>query len=79
MSSTANVTIELSHDEALVLLDWLARMHERDELSFADQAERRVLWDLEAMLESALAEPLSADYDALLAAARARVRDAGSP
>ena len=34
-----------------------------------------VLWNLEASLESALAEPLLADYKQVLAAARSRIRD----
>ena len=44
---------------------------------FEDQAEQRVLWDLEAMLEKALVAPLRADYADLLATARERVRDNG--
>jgi hypothetical protein len=36
------------------------------------------LWDLHATLEATLAEPLSREYDGLLAAARQRVRDAAT-
>jgi hypothetical protein len=70
------VSLDLSNDEALVLLDWLRRFNQNASSEFEDQAEQRVLWDIEAMLESALAEPFDAKYDELLAAARARVRDA---
>jgi hypothetical protein len=69
------ITLELSGDEALVFLAWLRRFNQAEPKSFEDQAEQRVLWDLEAMLESELTEPFDAKYGELLAAARARVRD----
>lgn len=69
------IVLTLDGDEALVFFEWISRYNKRDDVRFADQAEQRVLWDLEASLESALAEPFSGDYDALLAAARERVRD----
>jgi hypothetical protein len=68
------VNFALSSDEALVLYEWLTRFNEA-EPEFAAQAEQRVLWNLEAALESTLAAPLSENYDVLLAAARGRVRD----
>lgn len=40
-----------------------------------DQAELRILWDLDAILESWLAAPLMPDYADRLALARAAVRD----
>ena len=70
------VTIELTDNEALVLYDWLARLHQRDETYVADQAEERVLFDLEALLEKALTAPLQADYAKQVVQARACVRDA---
>jgi hypothetical protein len=73
---SAEVTLTLSPSAALVLFDWLARLNHGGDGAFADQAEQRVLWDLEAMLESALAEPFSAEYETLLRAARDAVRDA---
>lgn len=69
------VTIELSMDEALVLFSWLTRFNEADENQFEDQAEERVLWDIEAKLEKTLVAPLSGDYEALLLEARRNVRD----
>jgi hypothetical protein len=69
------VLLELSRDEALVFFEWLARFNKGKDQQFADQAEQRVLWDLEAMLESELVEPLAPNYDELLTAARSRVRD----
>ena len=74
MQST-RVKLELSSDEALVLYDWLTRFNQRDDTEFADHAEARVLFDLEAMLEKEIVAPLQPDYAALLAQARAHVRD----
>jgi hypothetical protein len=70
------VKIEFTSDAALVLYDWLTRFNQRAETDCADQAEERVLFDLEAMLGKALVAPLQADYAALLAQARSHVRDA---
>ncbi|MEM9187624.1 MAG: hypothetical protein AAGF12_00510 [Myxococcota bacterium] len=75
-SSGSKVILELSEDEALVLLGFLTRLNKDSppEL-FADQAEQRALWDLEASLEGHLVATVRADYDQLLADARLRVRD----
>ena len=72
----AGISLELTRMEALVFFAFLRRYSERGRLAIDDQAEQRVLWDLCAMLESALHEPLSAKYVELLARARAAVRDA---
>lgn len=73
-----SVLIELTSDEALVLLDWVARFNESaKEGSFNDQAEERVLWDIEACLEAVLSDTLSSNYKAILAKARDQIRDAG--
>lgn len=73
--SQSKVCLELSPDEALVLFDWLCRINDAESQQFEDQAEQRVLWNLEAMLESALPEILHPRYEDLLTAARSRVRD----
>jgi hypothetical protein len=70
----AEFNLRLTGDEALVLFEWLANFNAR-EPAFEDQAERRVLWDLEAGLERHLVAPFREDYDAQVAAARGRVRD----
>ena len=57
-----------------MLFEWLSRFN-KAEGAFEDQAEQRVLWDIEGMLESTLVEPFDPKYDELLAAARAKVRD----
>jgi hypothetical protein len=70
------ISLGLSRDQSLVLFEWLARTGNAGEpVGFEDQAEQRVLWDLEAAREAALTEPLNADYRAKLEAARGRVRD----
>ena len=70
------ISIGLSRDHALVLFEWLARTGASDQpAEFEDQAEQRVLWDLESTLEAVLTEPLNADYRERLQAARGRVRD----
>lgn len=73
----AVVTLELTNEEALVLFDWLARSTGGKPAAFVDQAEQRVLWDIESMLESVLVAPISPDYNSQLAAARETVRDPG--
>jgi hypothetical protein len=69
------VKIELTSDAALVLYDWLTRFNQRVDIDFADQAEERILFDLEAILEKALVAPLQSDYADLLVQARSHVRD----
>ena len=67
------VAIELTGDQALVLFEWIRRFNEGDAKDLEDQAEERVLWDIAAMLEKELVEPLAQDYDRLLAEARAAI------
>lgn len=69
------VILELSRDQALVFFEWLSKFNASEDRRFDDQAEERVLWDIEAMLESTLVEPLDPRYEELLAKARASVRD----
>lgn len=71
------VTIELTADEALVLFELLARWGDTDDLAvpLQHQAEQRVLWDILAVLESTLVEPLMPNYAGLVAKARKRVQD----
>lgn len=69
------VVLRLTRDEALVLFDWIVRFNTREGESFSDPAEQRVLWDIEALLESTLVEPFDPQYVRLLAQARERVRD----
>jgi hypothetical protein len=68
------ISLELSRDEALVFFEWLMRFNKTENIEFEDQAEQRVLWDIEGMLESILVEPFDAKYNEMLAKARAKLR-----
>jgi hypothetical protein len=76
-SDNEKVLVELTQPEALVLFELLARWTERGsgDIHLDYQAEQRVLWDILAKLESALAEPLMPDYQDRLTQARQRVQD----
>lgn len=70
------VRLGLSPDQALVLFDWLTRTSAAGQpAGFVDQAEQRLLWDIEATLETLLPAPMAVDYRERLAAARNRLRD----
>ncbi|MFT4286775.1 hypothetical protein [Nocardioides sp.] len=70
------IDLALSRDEALILFEWLARTSESDSLSgIADDIEQQVLWNVEALLERVLVEPLDANYGAILEAARRRLQE----
>jgi hypothetical protein len=76
MKENKEVTIILSDDEALVLFDWLSRFNEEEHPSlFQDHAEQRVLYDLEAVLETLIAESFDRDYTDILSKARENIRD----
>lgn len=70
------VSIELTKEEAIVLFEFLGRFNENNDSSrFDDQAEKRVLWDIECILEKELSEPFRADYQEIVMKAREAVRD----
>ncbi|MFI2742738.1 hypothetical protein ACG2LH_08365 [Zhouia sp. PK063] len=67
-------TLELTSNEALVLIDFLIRFRDDEELKIEDPAEEQLLWDLCAMLESKVPELLHKDYKHLLEKARLVVK-----
>jgi len=70
------VILELINEEAIVLLDWLCRFNNTEKQGqFQDQAEERVLWDLEASLESVITESFNSNYAEILDKARGKIRD----
>jgi len=70
------VNLKLTKNESLVLFEFLARLNDENRKEiFADQAEERVLWDIECLLEKELVEPFSKDYIKLIKKARDEVRD----
>ena len=72
--------IELTHDEALVLFEFLARFSERPSEDYVvDRAEELALAKLEAPLERTLVEIFMDDYTELVQAARDRVKGPEQP
>jgi hypothetical protein len=70
------VKINLTEDEAIVLLEWIGTFNESSKSDiFSDQAEQRVLWDLESCLEENVSASLDKAYKKILAEARKNVRD----
>lgn len=68
--------LKLTKNESLVLFEFLGRINEdAPEGLFEDQAEERVLWDIECLLEKQLTEPFQMNYQALIQQAREDVRD----
>ena len=65
-----NVQITLSKDEAIVLFELLSRFSDTDRLEIVHPSENRVLWNLQASLESILVEPFSEEYSVVLQNAR---------
>jgi hypothetical protein len=70
-----SVNIELSNDEALVLLEFLGRIADDGDWSVEDSAEIRALWNLECLLEQSLAEVFDPNYGEKIHAARDALRD----
>lgn len=71
-----NVEVRVTSVEALVLFDWLARFNGSDDAAALHPSERRVLWDLEALLERELPEVLDGEYVGIVRKARAALSDA---
>jgi len=74
-TNEAPVTFTLTRDEAIVFFEFLSRFSASDQLKIEHQAEERVLWNLECILESTLQEPFSTNYVQRVADARENVRD----
>ena len=74
----SSVRLELTPDEALVLLVYLFRNRTAGNQfgPIEDQAELRALWNLESVLESILTAPFAPNYLELVAESRDRLRDA---
>lgn len=78
-TSAADVTVTLTYEETVVLADLLWRWERagsQESLSFEDQAERRVVWDLTAIFEPIIEEVFDKDgYANVVAHSRLKVRD----
>lgn len=74
MAQTADVTITLTSDEALVLFELLHRWEDAKRVSMPEhQGELVALWNLSALLERELREPFDGEYGDLVDAARVRL------
>lgn len=74
--SEKGINIHFSREEALVFLEWLYHFNETsNKEGFNDQAEQRILWDLESLFESFVPEIFDPEYKKLLEKARSMVRD----
>jgi hypothetical protein len=69
-SEKPEVAITLTKAEALVLFDLLSRFSETGRMDFEHNAENQVLLNVCCILESALTEPFSENYEELLQTAR---------
>ena len=74
---TDAVTVRLTRDEALVLMEFLQRVGNDGEWSVEDSSEIRALRNLESVLEKTLPEVLDPRYRELVDAARLALRDPG--
>lgn len=71
-----NIAITFSEEEALVLLEWLHNFNEEEHPTlFQDQAEERILFDLEAELERVVSATFDNNYQEILSKARQKIRD----
>lgn len=75
MEARKKVVLNLSNEEALVLLDWLVKFNEDESYKFEDQSEQRVLFNLESILEKSVSDILRGDYKLILTEARNKLRD----
>jgi hypothetical protein len=75
MALPEKIAVELSRKEALVLFEFLRRCDDEGKYEFADQAEQRVLWDLECALQPQLPEVFDPAYGVLLTLAWSDIRD----
>jgi hypothetical protein len=66
------IELRVTGAEALVLFEWLAAAYDDGALD-VDEAQRRVLWDLGAQLETKLTEPFLPEYAQLVDAAKKTV------
>jgi len=66
MTNPDSLSITLSRDEALILLDMLADFRDEAVLPVTSQAERRALWNLTCLLEKVVPEAVGTNYRELV-------------
>ncbi len=65
-----SLSITLTRDEALVLLEILGDFRDEPVVTVRDQAERHALWKLTCLLEKAVPEVFSPNYGELVEIAK---------
>lgn len=65
--------LNITHDEALVIFEWLASLDERGLNHHCDEAEQAVLWRIEGKLETLIPDIVSDDYKERVNAAKRRI------
>jgi hypothetical protein len=69
------IILELTHPEALVLINWISKNDEKDSIPFSDPAEQKVLWKIEGLLENTLVEVFAENYDEIIRQAQKDVNE----
>ena len=67
------ITLRLTHDEALVFLEWIREIDKAETTIFKHPAEQKVVWKVERIIEKELGEPFHPEHGRLLAEARKRI------
>jgi hypothetical protein len=73
MAMRKEISITLSHDEALVLFEFCSRFSDTDELTFRHNAEFLAFSILSAQLDKSLSDMFNPNYPELRRAARERL------
>jgi hypothetical protein len=68
-----NITITLSHDEALVLLEFFCRFEDKDDSTLRHNAEYLAFARISAQLDKSLVEMFDPKYNELVRAAQERL------
>ncbi|MBL7787104.1 MAG: hypothetical protein JNM36_14435 [Chitinophagales bacterium] len=75
-NKNGNIAIIFNEEEALVLLEWLHNFNQEEHSTlFQDQAEKRILFDIEAELEKVVSATFDNNYREILLKARQKIRD----
>ena len=70
------VKLELTKDEAIILFEIIDRLNKSDgKIEIQDQAEQRMFWNIECLLEKELEEPFCNNYNEIVELAKKRLRD----
>jgi len=72
-TTSETVSIELTKSQAIVLFEWLSKHDEADDVKYDYDAEQRIVWRIQAILEKTLTEPFKDNYTQILEQARNEV------